>query len=268
MRQYNDQVMRDQALLLELGRRLRAARENAGQSVSQLARDAGLSRRHVTEAEAGRANPSILKLAQLATCLRIPLGELCALSGVSRGERLALVGLRGAGKTSVGRALAQHLEAPFVELDQRVEDLAGVPLAELFDLQGQGAYHAYEAEALEALLAEGQRVVIATGGSIVSAEATYDRLRETCNTLWLRALPEDHLERVIGQGDQRPMRGRPRALEEMRTILEVRDPLYQLCDHTIDTSSASLDEVVGQSLVWFQARMGMGERAQRVEPGK
>jgi XRE family aerobic/anaerobic benzoate catabolism transcriptional regulator len=141
-------------------------------------------------------------------------------------------------------------------------------LAELFDLQGQGAYHAYEAEALEALLAEGQRVVIATGGSIVSAEATYDRLRETCNTLWLRALPEDHLERVVGQGDQRPMRGHPRALEEMRAILADRDPLYQLCDHTIDTSSASLDEVVEQSLVWFQAQMGMGERAQRVEPGK
>ncbi len=253
-------------MLLELGKRLRTAREGAGQSVSQLARDAGLSRRHVTEAEAGRANLSILKLSRLAACLRTPLGELCDLGGVSRGERLALVGLRGAGKTTVGRALAQHLEAPFVELDQRVAELAGVPLAELFDLQGQDAYHAYEAEALEALLAEGQRVVIATGGSIVSAEATYDRLRGTCSTLWLRALPEDHLERVMGQGDQRPMRGHPRALEEMRAILAHRDPLYKLCDHTIDTSAAVLDEIVGQSLAWFRARMGMGESAQLSEP--
>ena len=257
-------MLREQALLLELGRRLRSARESAELSVSQLARDAGLSRRHVTGTEAGRANPSILKLAQLAAALRIPLGDLCDLGGVARGERLALVGLRGAGKTSVGRALARQLEAPFVELDQRVERLAGVPLAELFDLQGQDAYHAYEAEALEALLAEGQRVVIATGGSIVSAEANYDRLRETCNTLWLRALPENHLQRVMGQGDQRPMRGHPRALEELRAILAHREPLYQLCDHTIETSSASLDEVVSQSLVWFQNQTGMGQTADLV----
>ena len=104
-------MLREQALLLELGRRLRSARESAELSVSQLARDAGLSRRHVTETEAGRANPSILKLAQLAAALRIPLGDLCDLGGVARGERLALVGLRGAGKTSVGRALARQLEA-------------------------------------------------------------------------------------------------------------------------------------------------------------
>ena len=115
---------------------------------------------------------------------------------------------------------------------------------------------------------DGGKGVIATGGSIVSAEANYDRLRETCNTLWLRALPEDHLERVMGQGDHRPMRGRPRALEEMRAILAHRDPLYQLCDHTIDTSSVALDEVVGQSLAWFQARMGMGESAQAAETDK
>jgi len=212
----------------------------------------------VTETEAGRANPSILKLAQMAAALRTPLGELCALGAAARGERLALVGLRGAGKTSVGRALARHLEAPFVELDQRVETLAGVPLSELFDLQGQDAYRAYEAEALETLLAEGQRMVIATGGSIVTSEATYKRLRQTCNTLWLRAAPEQHLSRVMGQGDQRPMQGHPRALDELRTILRHREPLYQHCDSVLDTSRLSLDEAVAGALAWFEDTTGTG----------
>lgn len=244
---------RGQVLLAELGARLRRAREGAGLSVSGLARRARLSRRHLTEAEAGRANLTVMALARLAAALHLPLSELCDLPlGTLAGERLALVGLRGAGKSSVGRRLALALEVPFVELDRRVEALAGMSLAALFDLQGTQAYRNLEREALEDLLGEGQRMVVATGGSIVSAPESFARLRDSCRTLWLRAAPEDHLQRVLDQGDRRPMAGRPRAMEELREILERREPLYALCDHAVETSGRALDEVVAEALAWFE----------------
>lgn len=227
----------DQALLTALGVRLRREREAAGWTLSELALRAGLSRRYVTEAEAGRANLSLLKLAGLARALRLPLGQLCDLPlDLRRSERIALVGLRGAGKSSVGRALALELEAPFVELDQRVEALAGMGLAELFDLRGVPTYRRLEREALESVLAQGQRLVLATGGSIVTSPATFARLRDACRTVWLQARPEDHLQRVLDQGDQRPTLGRPRAMEELEEILERRAERYAQCELVIDTT--------------------------------
>jgi len=241
----------DQALLLALARRLRAAREEAGLSVTELAARAGVSRRTLTEVEAGRANPTVVRLAHLAAGLDRPLRELCDLRAGGRSERLALVGLRGAGKTAVGARLARALEVPFVELDRRVEELAGLSLAEVFDLEGEATYRRLEREALEEVLAEGQRTVIATGGSIVTAEATFARLRETCRTLWLRAAPEEHLARVLAQGDRRPVQGRPRAMEELREILARRRPLYETCAGTLDTTGRGIDEVVAAALEWL-----------------
>ena len=230
--------------MTELGQRLRRAREEAGLSVSELARRAEVSRRTVTEAEAGRANLSILRLAALARVLRRPLGALCDLSlGILRGERIALIGLRGAGKSTVGPALALSLEVPFVELDRRIEELAGMTLGELFDLRGAATYRRLEREALERVLAEGQRQVIAVGGSIVEDEELFARLREASRTVWLRARPEEHLERVLAQGDLRPSAGRPRALEELRTILREREPRYALAELVIDTSGRTPAEV-------------------------
>jgi XRE family aerobic/anaerobic benzoate catabolism transcriptional regulator len=194
-----------------------------------------VSRRHVTEAEAGRANLTLLKLADLALPLGVSLAHLCDLPLAARGERYALIGLRGAGKTTVGQLLARSLEARFVELDERIEARAGLSLAEIFDLHGVDAYRRLEREALEEVLAEGQRLVIATGGSLVTNEDTYARLRAVCRTVWLRARPEEHLARVQGQGDRRPMAGRPRALDELREILARREPLYALADATVDT---------------------------------
>jgi XRE family aerobic/anaerobic benzoate catabolism transcriptional regulator len=232
----------DQALLHELARRLREAREARGWGVSELAREAGLSRRYVTEVEAGRANLSVLKLAALAGALRTPLAELFERVPPPR-ERVALVGLRGAGKSTVGRALALALEVPFVELDERVEALAGMPLEELFALQGAGPYRRLEREALEHVLAEGQRQVIAAGGSIVTRPDTFLRLRATCRTVWLSARPEEHLARVLAQGDRRPSAGRPRALDELRGILTERAELYALCELQVDTSGRTPAEV-------------------------
>lgn len=234
-----------QTLLQELGRRLRAARESAGLSVTSLAERANVSRRYVTEAEAGRANLSVIKLAELARALRVPLKELCDLpTERTRSERIALVGLRGAGKSSVGRALALELEVPFVELDQRIAEIAGSSLGEIFELHGAQGFHRFESEALERVLAEGERVVIAAGGSIVDAPETYARLLGACRTVWLRATGAEHLRRVRAQGDARPMRGRPRAAEEIEELLERRSSDYARCELALDTTGREVDAIV------------------------
>ena len=234
---------REEALLAEMGRRLRSVRAEAGLSVSELARVAGTSRRYVTEAEAGRANLTIVKLAQLASALGVTLCELCDLPLHARGERIALVGLRGAGKSSLGPKLALTLEAPFYELDARIERLAGMGLGEIFDLQGSAGFHALEAEALEEVLAEGERLVVAAGGSIVDSAPNFARLRGTCHSVWLRARPEEHFQRVQAQGDRRPMANRPRAMEELRELLLRRETAYARCDHTVWTSGRDVDEL-------------------------
>ena len=235
--------MDSQGFLRVLGARLRQAREASGRRAQSVAQEAGISRRYLTEAEAGRANPSILVLARLCEVLELSLSELCDLSLGRRVARIALVGLRGAGKSTVGRLLALELDAAFVELDQRVEQLAGLGLSEIFQLHSQDLFHRLEREALEAVLAEGERVVIAVGGSIVDRGASFARLCETCHTVWLRARPEEHFTRVVEQGDARPMRGHPQAMQELRTILARREPLYQRCDFEVSTSEKEPDIV-------------------------
>lgn len=245
-------------LLAACGARLREAREARGLALAALARETGLSRRYLTEAEAGRANPSLLVLAKLAQALHLRLPELLELPafGAAR-TRIALVGLRGAGKSSVARLLAPRLDAACVELDQRVEALAGLSLAEIFALQGEAHFHRLEAEALEAVLAEGERLVLATGGSIVASAETFARLRASCRTVWLQASPEEHYERVLAQGDRRPMARRPRAMDELRALLARREPLYRQCSLTIDTSGKSAHEVAREL-----------ERALELEPAQ
>lgn len=234
-------------ILIELGRRLRESRQRAGLSVTALAERAAVSRRYVTDAEAGRANLSVLKLADLAQALGLPLRELVDLpASAHRGERIALVGLRGAGKSTVGRALALSLEVPFIELDQRVEQIAGMTLAEIFHLHGEDHFHRLEREALEQVLSEGERMVIATGGSIVASPETFDRLRETCRTVWLKAEPHDHFQRVLEQGDRRPMANRPRAMGELVSILATRAPRYARCEIAVETSGRSVEPLVDE----------------------
>lgn len=228
--------MSAQAFLARLGGELRRLREEQGVALAELARRSGVSRRYLTEAEGGRANLSVEVLLRLAEALGQRPEALVALAAEARVERIALLGLRGAGKTTVGRLLARELEVPFVELDQRVEELAGLSLAELFALHGTEGFLRFEAEALERVLAEGSRLVLATGGSIVQDAASFARLCATCRTVWLRAEPEEHFARVRAQGDHRPMLARPRAMEELRALLAARAPLYSRCELTLVTT--------------------------------
>jgi len=244
--------MDSQGFLRVLGTRLRAARKASGQTAAFVAREAGISRRFLTEAEAGRANPSILKLARLSEVLGLSLGELCDLPLEPRVERIALVGLRGAGKSTVGRRLALEREAAFVELDRRVEELAGLSLGEIFQLHGPDVFHRWEGEALEAVLAEGERSVIAAGGSIVDSPENFARLCETCHTVWLTAEPEEHFARVVQQGDRRPMDGHPRAMEELRTILSRRAPYYARCQLHLATTDKDVETITAEILTHLE----------------
>lgn len=231
-------------LLTALGERLRNHRKARGLTQAELARLAGVSPRFLVQVEGGTGNISVQRLAELCQALGVPLSELFAGLGPGVPPRVALVGLRGAGKSTVGAALARQLGAPLVELDQRVEEESGMSLAELFELWGEAHYRQLEGRVLDRVLAAPGPVVLATGGSLVTAPETWRRLRLSCRTAWLRASPEAHLERVRAQGDLRPMRGRADALAELRDILADRAPLYAQADLALDTEALGVPGVV------------------------
>lgn len=155
--------------------------------------------------------------------------------------RIVLIGLRGAGKSTLGSRLAAELHVPFIELDQEIEKETGMPLAEIFSLYGQAGYRAIEKRTLERVLGESERAIISVGGGIVSEKETYDYLLAHCYTIWLKAHPEEHMSRVIAQGDFRAMAGSDRAMQDLRRILESREPLYRKADACVDTSCEPVD---------------------------
>jgi XRE family aerobic/anaerobic benzoate catabolism transcriptional regulator len=161
-----------------------------------------------------------------------------------RGRRIALLGLRGAGKSTLGRMLAAAMEVPFHELDRDIERLAGTTLPEIFELHGQSGFRRLEREALDALVAGGDSLVIATGGGIVATAATYDLLLRSCRTVWIRATPEEHMRRVVAQGDMRPMHDTANAMGDLRAILASREPLYAQAELQFDTTGQEPGESV------------------------
>jgi len=163
-----------------------------------------------------------------------------------RRTRIALVGLRGAGKTTLGALLAKRLEIPFIELDREIEAAAGLPLQVIFELYGQAGFRRLERESLERVLGQHERFVLATGGSIVSEPQTFEQLLSTCFTIWLRAAPSDHMARVVAQGDLRPMAGNREAMADLERILAGRQALYSRADSALDTSLRSVEAALAE----------------------
>ncbi len=235
----------DEALLQALGRRCRELRGLRGLTLRALATRSGLSPRFLVQVEGGHGNISVRNLAHLAEALGTTPAALLQGDEAADGPQvIALLGLRGAGKSSLGRRLARRRRVPFVELDRRVEEAAGLTLQEIFALHGEDYFRRLEREALERILAQTQPLVLATGGGLVTSSETFELLRRKAVTVWLRARPEDHWNRVLQQGDRRPMEDHPEAMAELRRLLATREPLYALASHVVDTSRLDVDEAL------------------------
>ncbi|MBO9648441.1 MAG: helix-turn-helix transcriptional regulator [Variovorax sp.] len=267
-------------LLVALGDRVRNLRARRGLTRKAVAQAANVSERHLANLEYGIGNASILVLQQVSGALqcslaelvgdvttsspewllirellehrseadlrraRIALGELLgtAAGDPARRRRIALVGLRGAGKSTLGQMLADDLDVPFIELSREIEKFAGCSVREIHDLYGTNAYRRYERRALEETIQIYSEVVIATPGGIVSDPATFNQLLAHCTTVWLQAAPEEHMGRVAAQGDTRPMAASKEAMDDLRRILAGRAAFYSKADLSVDTSGHGLAE--------------------------
>ena len=262
------------------GERVRDIRARRGLTRRAVAQSAGVSERHLANLESGTGNASILILLQVAQALqcsifellgdittsspewllirellkkrteselrraRVQLTELFGGQGNAdaRATHIALVGLRGAGKSTLGQRLAQDLGFAFVELSGEIEKFAGCSVSEIHNLYGTNAYRRYERRALEEALASYPEVVIATPGGLVSDPATFNEVLTHCFTVWLQAKPEDHMARVAAQGDLRPMAASKEAMDDLKRILEGRAAFYAKADLAMDTSAQDLEQ--------------------------
>ena len=241
-------AQQETAYLAQLGERVRAWRNGRGMTRKSLAAASGVSERYLAQLEAGRGNMSVLLLRKVAQAMHVSLESLVRESPEQdpARRRIALLGLRGAGKSSLGAKLAAALDVPFIELDHEVEREAGAKLGEVFSMYGQEAFRRFERRALERVIRTHASAVIAAGGSLVTDPGTYRLLLDNCHTVWLKAKPEEHMNRVIAQGDMRPFKGRAAALDEIRTLLSDRDRLYSRADVTIETTGKSLKSALDE----------------------
>lgn len=271
-----DPAISQESRFIEVGQRLRAARAKAGVTRRQLALASGTSERYLAHLEAGTGNPSLSVLKALAEALDMAIVDLLPLWGErseamaaatqavrqlprerraalhawisgqdapesEKGRRIVLVGLRGAGKTSLGTALAERLAMPFLEMSKEVERAYGGAIGLLIELSGQGALRRYEKEAWESIRASHEAAVIALPGGIVADAPLYSRILSTAHSIWLQASPEHHMERVMAQGDFRPMASNRGAMADLKAILAARGGDYSKAQLSIDTSAADFD---------------------------
>lgn len=273
----------DEEFLGMLGKVVRQTREQRGMARKVLAEAADVSERYLAQLESGDGNVSVILLRRVAAALNMRITRLLGdeasprraqlnslvdslpeqrLEEVMnrlmndfgtdenvRRKRIALIGLRGAGKSTLGSALAKTMRRPFVELDREIEQEAGMPLSEIFMLYGQSGYRSFERQCIERVIESQTDVVMSVGGGIVSDTETYQLLLSNCFTVWIKASPSEHMSRVVAQGDLRPMRGHARAMEHLQEILAAREPQYSRADATIDTSR----QTVNKSLALLQA---------------
>jgi XRE family aerobic/anaerobic benzoate catabolism transcriptional regulator len=264
---------------LEVGQRIRASRAKAGMTRKQLAAASGASERYLAHLEAGTGNPSVDMLSAIGDALDMAMADLLPLGG-ERGEleeraaslmrrlpkdkllgalewmqrplqveggkakRIALVGLRGAGKSSLGEALAKRLNFPFFEVSKEVERVYGGAIGLLIEMNGQAALRRYEAEVLQVICHDHPEAVIAAPGAIVADGPLYDSLLDSAHSIWLQATPQDHMDRVIAQGDLRPMGSGRGAMDDLQAILDSRAPDYARADARLDTSAQDFARTV------------------------
>jgi XRE family transcriptional regulator, aerobic/anaerobic benzoate catabolism transcriptional regulator len=264
----------DSAFLTALGARVRAARIECGLTRRSLAELAEVSERYLAQLEGGKANASSILLRRLAralgtrvadllgeldreqyrimrfidglprTHLTVVLDQLVAQFGAEqsvRRKRIALVGLRGAGKSTLGAALAKEMRRAFIELDGEVEAEAGMPLSEIFLLYGQPGYRRLERLCLERVIRSQRDVVVSVGGGAVADADTLQMLLTNCFTVWIKASPAEHMARVLAQGDTRPMVGRAQAMRDLKSILASREAQYSRADRVVDTTGRSIE---------------------------
>jgi XRE family aerobic/anaerobic benzoate catabolism transcriptional regulator len=257
---------------MSIGVRVRARRQARGWTIKVLAERSGVSVRFLIELEKGRGNISVGRLSAVAGALGEPLVSffldapvarivsqlrelkaaqvaavertVAALEGAPARRFVALLGVRGAGKSTVGRQVAELLAMDFIELDARIEALAGLSLAEIFAIHGEPYYRRIEFEALSELVAQGRDVVVATGGSVVAHDESWQLLRDHARTVWLRADAQEHWDRVIAQGDHRPMKENPEAFAQLQTLLQSRAPRYEEAEVVVETSRRTLESVI------------------------
>ena len=268
------------AYLRRLGERVRTLRNQRGMSRKALADHARVSERYLAQLEAGKGNCSIVLLRRIARAIGLPVTQLVQdaaeppldfvlltqflerlpaptlaearelllkqFGGAPdrRRRRIALIGLRGGGKSTLGRLLADELGLPFIELDREVEKRSGASLNEIFDMFGQETFRRAEREALEAVLAQHPQFVMATSGSIVTEPGTLELLLASCFTVWVRAEPDEHMRRVMAQGDMRPMAKSGRAMDDLVSILRSREPLYAKAEAAITTSGKTPEQTM------------------------
>jgi XRE family aerobic/anaerobic benzoate catabolism transcriptional regulator len=266
----------DQQFVAHVGERVRKARERKGITRKALSESSQVSQRYLALLEGGEGNISIALLYRVAAALGCRIetlvseddasateaAELAALYRAAtpaqrqqvlrildpdsparrRGQRVCLIGLRGAGKSTLGRALSESLEIPFMELNADIEEQSGMPVQEVMALYGQEGYRRLERQALERIVARMDRLVLAAAGGVVGEPETFAFLLRHFHTVWLKASPEEHMQRVIRQGDVRPMAGNPKAMEELNAILTRREALYARAEAKVDTSGRTLDE--------------------------
>jgi XRE family aerobic/anaerobic benzoate catabolism transcriptional regulator len=272
----------EQTYLAMLGTTVRRLRSEHGLSRKALANASGISERYIAQLEGGQGNLSVLFLRRIAAAIGVPLDILLAGEGkqpsqwrdfapllsaatparlaaarailadtpgtcppsLPRGQRVALIGLRGAGKSTLGRLVAERLGWNFVELNREIEREAGFTVTEIFAIYGQDGFRRHEQAALRTVLARPGPLILATGGGIVSETVTFDLLLSSLYTIWIRASPAEHMERVRAQGDLRPMDSTRSAMSELVAILSSREPLYRRADATVDTSGNGIDASV------------------------
>jgi XRE family aerobic/anaerobic benzoate catabolism transcriptional regulator len=262
----------------EVGRLLRRARARRGLTRRQLAVESGISERYLAQIEGGQGNPSVIVLRTVAQAMDMQMTELLPTAGErhegmtriaellgrlhaselpviaqfieqriaegaasQRARRIALVGLRGAGKSTLGQLLAKRLGWPFVELNRVIEQDYGASISMLIEMSGVSAFRRYEQAALEKIIADHDKVVIATAGGVVSNPETYALLLRRTHTVWVRAQPQEHMSRVMAQGDFRPMAENRAAMADLVAILEARSPEYALAEAQLDTSGEPLE---------------------------